>query len=59
MTLDWRQNLIEDEHWWKKTFEGRQPLKEDSLPRKITFDGRQVLKEDTHKKPHIGYYAEK
>ena len=37
---------MEDEPWWKTTFDRRQPLREDDLWWKTTFDGRRHLMED-------------
>ena len=39
-------NLMEDDLWFKTTFEWRRPLMEDILWCKRTFDGRQTLMED-------------
>ena len=38
---------MEDNLWWKTTFDGRQPLTEDNLLWKMTFDQRQPLMEET------------
>ena len=37
---------MEDNLWWRTTFDGRRPLTEDDLWRKTTFDGRWPLMED-------------
>ena len=34
---------MEDDLWWKTTFDGRRPSMEDDLWWKMTFDGRQPL----------------
>ena len=36
-------NMMEDNLWWKTTFDGRRPLMEDDLRWKTTFYGRQPL----------------
>ena len=41
-----RQPFMEDNCWWKTTFDWRQTLPEDNLWLKTTFDGRQPLLED-------------
>ena len=38
--------IMEDDLWWKKTFDGRRPLMENNLWWKTTFDGRWPLMED-------------
>ena len=37
---------MEDNLWWKATFDGRQPLLEDNLSRKTAFYGRWTLMEE-------------
>ena len=37
---------MEDDLWWKTTFDGRRTLMEDDLWWKMIFDGRQPLMED-------------
>ena len=41
-----RQPLMEDDLWWKMTFEGRWPLMVDNFCWKTTSDDRQLLMED-------------
>ena len=36
---------MEDDLWWKTTFDGGRPLLEDDLWWKMTFDGRQLFME--------------
>ena len=43
---DCPQTLMEDDLWWKATFDGRRPLREDNLWGKTTFDWRRPLMED-------------
>ena len=37
------KNFMEEELWWKMSFDGRQPLMEENLWWKTNFDGRQPL----------------
>ena len=46
MTSNGRLPLMEDNLWWKMTFDWRWPLIEDYLWRKIIFYGRQAFIED-------------
>ena len=40
---NWRQPLMEDDIWWKRTFDGRWPLMKDNLRWKKTYDRRRSL----------------
>ena len=39
--------MIEDDLWWKTTYDGRRLMMEDKLWWKTTYDGRRLMMEDT------------
>ena len=49
-TQKWKWPLMEDNLWWKTTFNRKQPLAEDNLWRKMTFDERRPFAETTFEK---------